>query len=341
VNKPRLSLLRHLCVVSFLFACAPHGPRATAPHGDGMRAPRFEDAFGETDPSLVVVLFPRALMQDRVYGPLLRRASELASAQVGVAAAGATALVAFERSDEVVVAMDASGHDAVVALVGAPADLDPSRLIDTDGRALWKTAGDVRAGVSELSGTGASLFVLPGRTWIICTGATASRAREALGHPPAHVRTLMPVGEEIARIDIPGDALRQKDARLREGALAPVGRTLQRATVSLLPGSEGLVLFQLAYPDAGNAAAASTRALEVVQAFRRKLTDTQKADSWSWLAAAGVERTDKTVTVRAPLPRSWLEALAKAQLDAPADPPAKPDSPGNSASGFDRAPPLR
>jgi hypothetical protein len=285
-----------------------------------MRAPRFEDALGDEDPSLVVVLFPRALMEDRVYGPLLRRASELASARVGVAAAGATALVAMERSDEVVVAMDAGGHDAVVAIVGAPADLDPAHLVDTEGHALWRTVGDVRTGVTELEGTGASLFVLPKRTWIIATGETAARARAALAIPPTHVRTVVAARDEIARIDIPGDALRQKDARLRDGALAPVGRTLERASVSLLPGTEGLVLIQLAYPDARDAAAASDRALEVVQAFRRKLTETQKADAWSWLAAAGVEHLDRTVTVRAPLPRSWLQGLAKAELDPPPSP---------------------
>jgi hypothetical protein len=300
--------------------------------GDGLRAPRFEDALGDADPSLVVVLFPRALLQDRVYGPLLKRASELASARVGVAAAGATALVAFERSDEVVLAMDANGRDAVVGLVGAPADLDPARLIDTEGRPLWRPVGDLRAGVAELASVGtsagagdtASLFVLPGRTWVVATGEAAPRARAALEHPPSHVRAIFGAGEEIARVDLLGATLRQKDARLREGALAPLGSTLDRASVALLPGAEGVVKVELVYPKPEDAALASARAEEVVQAFRRRLTETQKADRWSWLAAAGVERVGRTVNVRAPLPRAWLQAIAQAELEGA---PAAGDAP--------------
>lgn len=340
-----------LLLSASVLACGAHPARtAVARHGDGLRAARFEDALGDTDPGLVVVLYPRALLEDKVYGPLLRRASERASAEVGVAAVGATALAAFERTDEVVIATDPGARDAVVALVGAPADLDPIRLVDTDGHPLWKMAGELRPGVVELSsasvGPGAreslaTLFVLGGRTWVIATGDAVARAREALAHPRDHVRTLLswaddgtgaPLreGEEIARVDLPGGALRSRDRRLVDGALAPLGRTLERASVSLLPGTEGVIVVHLAYPAAEDAGAAAARAQEVVDAFRRGLIGSADAKDekpsgahrLDWLAAAGVRHGDKTVTVRVPLPRPWLETMAKAELDGP--PPSQP-----------------
>jgi hypothetical protein len=42
------------------------------------------------------------------------------------------------------------------------------------------------------------------------------------------------------------------------------------------------------------------------------------AANLEWLGAAKVDRVDANVIVRAPIPRPWLEALAKAELTAPA-----------------------
>jgi hypothetical protein len=325
-------------MVALLLACAS-APKAVAPNRSGLPAPRIEDAIGDQDPAIIVVLRPRALLRDRIYGPLLREATERASAQVGFAVVGATALVAFEQSEEVFIAATAlpavagdGPPDAVVALVGAPADLDPARLVDTDGRPLWGTVGELRPGVLELASQASpdqtALFVLPARTWVIAVGGAVPRARAGLAGAPRSSRVLVPTGEELARLDMPGGLLRREDPRLTGGALAPLGRTLERASVSLLPGAEGVLTVKLAYPVVEDASLAEAKAREVVLAFKRRLEATSKLDWWSWLAAAAVERTDSMVTIRAPLPRPWLEAMARAR------PVAEGPNPGKSAGSL-------
>src|SRR5208283_2275027 len=85
-------------------------------------------------PDLVLTVHPPALARDSVYGPLVRRASELASAYAGPTNLGTTALAVFERTDEIVVAECDRGKEAVVALRGVPASIDPLDLVDTSGR---------------------------------------------------------------------------------------------------------------------------------------------------------------------------------------------------------------
>ena len=192
----------------------------------------------------------------------------------------------------------------------------------------------------------ATLFVLGGRTWVIATGDAVARAREALAHPRDHVRTLLswaddgtgaPLreGEEIARVDLPGGALRSRDRRLVDGALAPLGRTLERASVSLLPGTEGVIVVHLAYPAAEDAGAAAARAQEVVDAFRRGLIGSADAKDEKPSGAARGQDRDGSRAAAPPLAGDDGQGGARRTASEPARagrPPteARPRPPGRA-----------
>ncbi len=289
----------------------------------------------------MITLHPRALARDRVYGPILRRASELAAAYAGPTNLGTTALAALERTDEVVVAENDRGREAVVVLRGVPADVDPLDIVDPSGHPIWRPIhSDVRAGSRELAPVDpadAELFVAPGLVWLIASGPVVPKARTAL---TGRVGAEAFAGDEtpLVSLALPGDAL----PRLRQGALASVGAGLLRVRIELTPGSAGLIVGTLTYIDAVTAAAAEGTVLAVTLAFRHRLEEdvettesplrpdagavgrspahrreSRPLGSLDWLGAAKVERTGALVVVRAPIPRPWLEALARADVPAP------------------------
>ncbi len=287
-------------------------------------------------PDLVLTVHPPALARDPVYGPLLRRASELASAYAGPTNLGTTALAVLERTEEIVVAECDRGKEAVVALRGVPASVDPLDLVDTSGRPLWRALhGDTRTTSRELAPTepsDAALFVAPGRVWLIESGSAIPRARAALVDGVGKGAF---AGEDspLVSLSLPGDAVPQ----LRRGALAPVGAGLLRARLELSPGAVGLIVGHLDYADALTAASAEGTVLAVTLAFRHRLEEAVQAPdggaqgqrdagdarrerpgaNLDWLGAAKVERSGSSVVVRAPIPRPWLEALAHAEVAAP------------------------
>jgi hypothetical protein len=270
---------------------------------------------------VTVTLHPPALARDAVYGPLLQRASAMAAAYAGPRTVGTTALAAFERTEEVVVASNDATAEAVVVLRGVPGDLDAGRVVDEHANPIWRpVVGDVSPRVVEYEPTiaaDAALFVLPQRIWIIATGDAKARTREAL-LGPISASSLSGEDATLAVLSIRGSALVRRDARLRDGALAPLGRALLRASFELTPGAEGVIAARFVYADPAAARASEETARDVVAAFRRRLQN-PNPPPLSWLAAAGVECSAATVTVRAPIPKSWLEALAHA--DTPAHPP--------------------
>jgi hypothetical protein len=334
----------HLALVSSFalgaVACGSRPLRATIAH------PRVENPSVQ-DPSVAaartvtvddllshpaevtVTLHPPALERDAVYGPLLQRASAMAAAYAGPRTVGTTALAAFERTDEVVVASNDATAEAVVVLHGVPGDLDAGRVVDEHGNPIWRPViGDVSPRVVEYEpaiAADAALFVLPQRIWIIATGDAKARTREAL-LGPISASSLAGEDATLAVLSIRGSALVRRDARLRDGALAPLGRALLRASFELAPGAEGVIDARFVYADPAAAHASEETARDVVAAFRRRL-QSLNPPPLSWLAAAGVECSAATVTVRAPIPKSWLEALAHADTPAPRPTPTSTVSP--------------
>jgi hypothetical protein len=292
------------------------GAKAPPPSASAIAAePHWQDVF-DTTPELLVVVRPKALTQDRVYGALLRRA--IATAREKSAVVAATRFAdAVEDADEVVVGLrpDTPDHagEIVLAARGVRADIDPVKLVDAEGHGLWTPgpSGAVRELVCEQDAhghpLGASLFELPGRTWVIATGAARQRARDAFAHPFARPSMELDASA-LAIVRIDGPSLVARVAFLQEyGGLAAAGRRLKSVTFSLPPGGEGSVKGTLAYADEDAAALAEVSIREHVDAFARK-----KPEGWEWFGSAKVERPDKRVVMTAPLPPKLVDAFMSA-----------------------------
>jgi hypothetical protein len=308
-----------------LFLCGACTSCAAGPSREAHRvareiSPELEDAF-DGMPALLVVVRPAKLGEDPLYGPLLRRTSQLAAARAVVGPAlGQTALAVIERTDEVIVgAYDRDGHDAVVALSGVPADIDPARVMDTNAKPLWIHAQDFPVGVEELApadGTAdAALFVLPHRSWVIAIGAAIVRARTAFieqKHPRDLALASIP-DEQLVVASLRGSALVEARPSLARGPLAPIVRDLDVVSVGLEPGPVGAVgevVARFVYGDAPFAERASQCVRDVVAAFTDKFE--QKAP---WLHAVKVSREERAVVVRGRIPRAWADGFLRVDLD--------------------------
>jgi hypothetical protein len=291
------------------------GAPPPAPKSAAYAEPHWQDVF-ETMPELLVVVRARAAREDRVYGPLLRRAIELAREQ-SRAVASARALDAMSDAEELVMGQrpETSDHPGELVLVarGVRADVDPAKLVDDEGHPLWAPgpAGAVRELVRETDEhghpVGASLFELPGRTWIVAQGDARARAREVFAHPfnrPA--LALDPQALAVVRID--GPSLVGRVQALQDlGGLAAVGRHLRSVTLALPPGAEHVLRATLAYADDDSAGASEVTARTAIGALARS-----KKPGLEWLGSAQVEHGVKSVVLTAPLPAHLVDALLHA-----------------------------
>ncbi len=308
------------------------GGRAASPSDRVALEPRWQDAL-ETMPELFVVVRPKAIRQDRVYGPLLRRAIQAAREQSRVVAA-THPLETIEDAEEVIVGMrpDTPQQAGELLLVerGVRADIDPAALVDDDGKALWAPgpSGGIRELVRERDPSGqapdASLFELPGRTWVVATGPARRRARDAFAHPFRRPDLdLDPSALAFVRID--GPSLVAHVPALRgSGGLSALGARLRSVTLTLPPGADGAVRVTLAYADDDATALAEVALRETVRAVARA-----RREGLAWLGRATVAPSGRSVVVTAPLPASLLEGLLGAGskplgLEVPAPAPAHP-----------------
>jgi len=310
-----LALVCRLALLAPLVACGGGPP--PRPAQNDYAEPHWQDVV-ETTPELLIVVRAKAAREDRVYGPLLRRALEVAREQ-SKAVAETRALDAMGDAEELVIGLrpDTADRPGELVLVarGVRADVDPGRLVDTDGEALWAPGptGRVRELVRDHDAhghpVGASLFELPGRTWVIAQGDARARAREAFAHPFNRPRMdLDPQALAILRID--GPALVQRVRALQDlGGLSAVGHHLRSVTFVLPPGAERVVRATFAYAGDDDAAFAEVSAREAVRVAVRA----GDRPAWlPWLASASVERGPKTVVLAAPLPPQLVDGLLQA-----------------------------
>jgi hypothetical protein len=334
-----------------LFDCGASAP-ARAPAHAAFDEPRWEDVI-DTTPELLAIVHPTALRRDRVYGPLLRRVIDLVREQSRVVAE-TRALDAMEDADEVIVgvrptAADGADGEVIVVVRGVRADVDPVTLVDADGHALWAPgpAGRVRELIRAESAespshapagaVAASLFELPGRTWLIASGPARARARgvfaHPLGRPALHFGHPGTTGDDplaILRIDGPSLVGRVRELQSL-GGLATLGHGLEAVTLELEAGRvddradlHRTVRAFLSYANADAAALAEVTARDVIGAIGRK-----KPESLAWLGDATVDRApaeggvSRSILVTAPLPARLVYALlhaGSARTEAP--PPA-------------------
>jgi hypothetical protein len=347
------------------FGCGASAPQvSTRTVADS--EPRWEDVI-DTTPELLAIVFPTALRKDHVYGPLLRRAIDLVRERSRVVTE-TRALEAMEDAEEVIVGVrpdlpadagvGSAAGEVIVVIRGVRADEDPAGLVDADGHPLWapgpggrvrelvrSDTGSAPAGAAEAP-VPASLFELPGRTWLIASGSARARARAAFARTASSPRVaarlegLEPNGIDtlaVLRMDGPSLVARVRALQSRS-ALGAVGRRLEAVTLELAagvatldPGPEAAlarlrrtVRASFSYSDEDSAALAEETVRDALAAVARK-----RPDDLAWLASATVDRPSpgtgpgKSVVVTAPLPPQLVAALlhaGAASLDTP--PPA-------------------
>ena len=306
-------------LVGFASACGDSGapPRTAAAK---RTEAAWSDAF-DSSPELLAVIHPQAIRRDPVYGPLLGRLSQLAASR-SAAAAATRSLEAFESADEVLAALAEDGSGMIV-MRGVRADLDPARIVDSEGRTLWRTTGvatRVPEYVREEGGATASLFVLPERTWVIAVGDARPRAREAFANPSGRPAWKYD-RDALVSVRIAGPALLRHVSKLRPtGQLNALGHHLQSLTLALPAGKEGSVTATLTYADEEAAATAEVMVNRVVEVIKRN-----NVVRFRWLMNAVVARDEpRVITLRAPLPKELLNDFARGRDARDIDDPDLP-----------------
>lgn len=272
-------------------------PAATAKPAEAPLS--WADVFDGT-PNVYGVIRPKAIKSDGVYGAFFKALVRLAQAKTR--ARGDTMVQALEGVDEIVVGID--GSDAAVVLRGVPANLDPEKITDTNGRALFLPITDrtrvVEYDVLDRSVSGGGLFVLPDRVWVGTLGETRARARQAF-RTPAHRPVPKLDREALAAVRVAGPLL---DLVKQDVVFGPLGKKLVAVTGALKPGKGGLVV-GFAYPDSDAAAWAEMEA-------KRILGELAKDEKRAWLRDAKVQYEESTVFVRVAVPPRILEEIPRA-----------------------------
>ncbi|MGD0529107.1 MAG: hypothetical protein ABSE49_28470 [Polyangiaceae bacterium] len=301
------------CLLALAVACGGPPPR---PPPDPYAEAHWQDVF-ESTPEALFVVRARAARDDRVYGPLLRTVLTLVRDESK--AAGATrALDAMADADELVVGLRPDGAagpgERVLVARGVRADLDPAKLVDTDGHPLWAPGPPGRVRELVLEPEGASLFELPGRTWVMAQGDARARAREAFAHPMNRPPPQLDP-EALALLRIDGPALVARVRVLQDlGALAAIGHHLRSVTFTLSPGAEHAVRATLAYAGDDDAALAEVATSELC---RRSARAGNEPPWLPLLGSATVTHASRAVVLSAPLPVGLIEQL----LRGPSAPP--------------------
>ena len=279
--------------------CGAEAPRMEAPKRDD--SPSWSDIFDGT-PEFYAVIRPRAMKHDGVYGTFFKALMRVAEAR-GIAR-GDTMVRAAESADEIIVGMNGGG-DAAIVLRGVPASLDPAKITDADGRALFQAPREPAAVVEyealqNRGGESGSLFVLPNRTWVGAMGEARSRARQAFV-TPQHRPVPKVDAESLAVVRVSGRLPHVLDRHPRYGVLS---KKLSSATFMLKPAKAGLVV-GLTYEDPDATAWAEMQAKQLIE-------ELSSAPDRAWLKEAKVAYEDKTVFVRVAVPPRLLEELPNA-----------------------------
>jgi len=296
-------------------ACSPAARSPASPAAEGRRI-GWADVVVQRDRDLVVDLSPSAIAHDPSLGPIVRRARRMALARAEVVAIGSTLLQALEDADDLVVSLrSAEPLDGSVVVGGAPAHVDPSRLVDDRGELLYTVRGEAR-GVTELEPRArrprSALFVLPGRTWVLCAGDAVDRARAVFARAaPAPYRAPPHALIEVS----PGEDLLLR-VRSRAGPmLTPLVGRLTFASLAFRSGADSFVTATLTYLDAQAASRAEPSAKDLLDAFAGRY-----APHLDFLRAASIARDGASLRVEARIPPNVTRRFADAD-DAPLDPP--------------------
>jgi hypothetical protein len=303
-------------------SCGGDAPPPAAPRREPDAA--WADIFDGT-PDLYAVVRPRALKRDGVYGAFFK--SLLRAALARGIARGDTMVQAAEGADEIIVGLN-KGFDAVLVLRGVPASLDPQKITDAEGNALFRPTSDrASAKVTEYelrdrrNADAGALFVLSDRTWVGTLGDARSRARQVFAAPRNRPTPEVDT-DALAVIRVSGPLAHVLDRHPTYGVLS---KKLSSATFSLKPGKGGLVV-GLTYEDAGATAWAEMHAKRLVVELAREIPACRSSEpaarangsaegtntNCGWLKDAKVAYEGNTVFVRVAVPPRLLEELPNA-----------------------------
>ncbi|MBX3263226.1 MAG: hypothetical protein KF782_26365 [Labilithrix sp.] len=300
-----------MTAAALIATCASCGGEAPAPAAAPKRAiaPAWADVFDGT-PDLYAVIRPQAMKRDKLYGAFFKALVRAAQAR-GIAR-GDTMVRAVEGADEIIVGVN-PGLDGVLVLRGVPASLDPQKVTDAEGRALFRPTSDRAAAIEyELydrrNADAGALFVLPDRTWVGALGDARARARLAFaapsGRPAPEVEP-----KALAVVRVGGALAHALDRHPTYGALT---KRLSSVVFTLEPGRGGLVV-GLAYADADAAAWAEMHVKRLIEAIAKDEGAPGRAGATpGWLKDARVAYEGSTVVVRVAVPPRLLEELPSA-----------------------------
>lgn len=322
MTGPRVWFVVGVLAVSGCSFSGPTGPRS-AP-----LEPRWQDAV-DSAPDLLVAIRPLALRRDPSFGPLLQRIVDLGRQRSRVVA-DTRALDAMEDSEEVILALRLPTQrgaddesDELVIVRGVRADIDPGRLVDSEGHILWNAGpsgpvrelvrahaidegDDLRSASRSPEDGGApdvSLFEIPARTWVIATGPSRIRARRAFAHPTGRPDPpLSPDALIVGRFDGP-TLVSHLPALRHANLLGAIGRGLVAVEITLPPGRDRLVRAELLYGDVAMAGNAESAVRAVVRALTRSVPNAKTAlTAWIYaMVSARVERKgDRSVFIECP-----------------------------------------
>lgn len=318
MRTPRLVRALVIAVAAVGAAGCGGGDRGPATTTRRELPAQWQDAFDGT-PELLVVVRPKALKRDGVYGNLWASATRAALARAPLS--GTSAAELLDGSDEVILAVhrdrEAGTEDSAMVFRGVAASLDPGKLVDGGGRVLLRpleTRGP-RGQVAEwvpvtaaASSRDVSLFVLPDRTWVMAMGGARTRGRQAFATPTG--RPAPRVEDAALAVLRAGPELLVTPRSEKSPVLGLLTRKLRSATIALEPGKAGVRLV-LAYGDDDATAYAEMQVKRIAEGFAK-----QNPARFGWLAEAKVTSTVNTVTVALPVPPRLLEELPSA---SPAD----------------------
>jgi hypothetical protein len=333
-------ILSAWCSLLPAIACRPPEARSSSPERTSALEAAWQDAIPAA-PDLLVSIRPKALRADGVYGPMLRRALELAREQR--VTSGSLVLEAIEDADEVIAELgewapsapaEGSGaQELLLVLRGTRGDIDPARLVGPEGDLLWSAgpSGAVRELVHERDHDGtpnpASLFELPDRTWVVASGAARDRARDAFAHP-SHRPEPSFAPDAFATVRIDGASLVGRVSLLQSsGPLASVGRGLRSVDLDLLappaplpvgaPSANRIPRREMralvTYSNAQTAAAAGNSIRDMLQVVGRL-----KPAGLAWLEPGRVDLAGSSVAIIEPVPMDLLSGFLRAGRGAAA-----------------------
>ncbi|MBX3217489.1 MAG: hypothetical protein KF850_35990 [Labilithrix sp.] len=303
-GRVRSLLVAGALAVTCAPACGGEAPAPAAP--TRAAAPAWADVF-DGAPDLYAVIRPRAMQRDALYGAFFKALMRAAQAR-GIAR-GDTMVRAVEGADEIIVGVS-GGEGGVLVLRGVPASLDPQKVTDAEGRALFRPTSDRATAieyelVDRRNADAGALFVLPDRTWVGALGDARARARQAFaapsGRPAPEVEP-----KALAVVRLGGALVHALDRHPTYGALT---RKLSSASFVLEPGKGGLVV-GLAYADADAAAWAEMHLKQLIQEIAKD--ERAPGQAGGWLKEARVAYEGQTVVMRVAVPPRLLEELPSA-----------------------------